>query len=291
MEGLFLLDKAIGPSSAQALASLKKKLNLEKIGHAGTLDPAASGLLICLSGRCTKLARFAEGGIKVYSGIILLGTVTTTDDLAGEVLSQSESIPSFDQIEKIVNENFVGEIVQTPPQYSALKVAGKRAYALARSGVEVKLEPRKILVKEFKVKALSANEIFYQVTCGSGTYIRSLARDLGQILGCGACIKTLRREASFPFNVTQAKVIEKIENIDLLHWSNLFPNLPMLEAPFEDVEGLRQGAQPALARLAAKYANELKGLTRAIYSCPKTKQALGLIENDASNWVFAFQGV
>lgn len=212
---VILLNKPAGISSAKAVAILKKRLNLKKIGHAGTLDPFATGLLVCLSDKSTKLADNFQGGYKVYSGTIKLGIATDTEDITGTVISTSDKIPTADQIRQ-VSRQFVGLIKQTPPAISAIKVNGKRSYQLARSGQAVELKEREVEVFSFEIPKIENEIVHYLIKCSKGTYIRAIARDLGLALGCGACVNTLCREESFPFKLQQAKEIDLIIENDLI---------------------------------------------------------------------------
>ena len=209
------MDKSVGESSARAIARLKRKFSLKKIGHAGTLDPMATGLLVCLSGRATKLASLAQGGIKSYSGVILLGRTTDTDDVTGKTVYESDKLPHAEAVLK-ASRNFIGEISQLPPQISALKVDGKRSYKRARAGEQVALKPRTVSISSFDIEPLSEREYKFRIVCGSGTYIRAIARDLGNMFGCGGCLAELRREGSAPFSVNQAKTIDHILADDIL---------------------------------------------------------------------------
>lgn len=216
--GFFLMDKGPGISSARAIAQLKHSLGIRKIGHAGTLDPPATGLLVCLVNDATRLARQIEGGDKIYSGSILFGVSTSTDDSTGEVLARSEAIPSFKEIEEAATR-FVGEIEQIPPSVSAVKKDGERAYKIARRGEAVELKPRKVVIHSLKLKPLSANEVAFEIHCTKGTYIRAIARDLGKIFGCGACSSSLRRDGSAPFSVNDAKTVDQLSWGDLIEAS------------------------------------------------------------------------
>ena len=216
-DGVIVLDKAQGITSAHAISQIKRKLQLKKIGHAGTLDPMATGILVCLCGTATKQASTFQGGTKSYEGEILLGTTTDTDDLDGEILSKSDvTALTADQLKKI-HEMFRGEIQQVPPQVSAIKKDGKRAYELARAGKTVELAARTVTIFDSSFSLLEDTLLKYSVTCSSGTYIRSIARDIGIFLGCGATIKSLRRVASSPFNIKDAVRLEDITENHICH--------------------------------------------------------------------------
>ena len=209
-DGVICLDKAAGITSATAIAQIKRKLNLKKIGHAGTLDPMATGILVCLCGSYTKRASEFQGGKKTYEGLIQLGITTDTDDLDGETLTQNE-VPAVSEAQlQTIATMFSGEINQVPPQVSAIKKDGKRAYELARAGKHVTLEARVVTIYASKFTLIEPHLIQYLVTCSTGTYIRSIARDIGEFLECGAAIRTLRRVASEPFLIDQAVTFDNI---------------------------------------------------------------------------------
>lgn len=214
--GILVLDKAAGISSAKAIAQVKHKLGVKKIGHAGTLDPAATGILICLINKATKMAKQFEGGEKIYSGTFKFGVTTDTDDLDGLVTAHCDVIPDFSAIKEAA-EGFVGTIEQTPPAVSAVKVDGVRAYDLYRSkGIVPVLKSRSVTVREFVVEPTEAHDIVrYTIRCTSGTYIRSIARDLGALLQCGCAVATLRRIGSAPFLEKHARSLEDISIGDI----------------------------------------------------------------------------
>ncbi len=204
IDGLLLLDKAFGITSFEAVHKIKKVLNVEKTGHSGTLDPAATGLLLVLVGKATKLqAKFMKKD-KVYLSSFLLGVVTDSGDLDGSVISEN-SISNIN-IEKIREtvKMFEGEISQIPPMYSALKYNGKKLCELARQGIEVERKPRKVTIKKFEVFSFDEGIVKVKIECSSGTYIRTLAQDLGNVLKCGATVKTLRREKIDIFDIKDA---------------------------------------------------------------------------------------
>jgi len=215
--GILLVDKPAGPSSAQVLNQIKRRLNLVKIGHAGTLDPFATGLLVCLVGKATKLAGPAGAGDKIYSGVIRLGLSTRSDDITGEVISSTDDLPDFQSVLR-ASSALTGTIMQVPPQVSAVKVNGERAYKLARRRIEVELKAREARVDCFELSDLGGGNAAFRIRCSKGTYVRALARDLGQMLGCGACLAELRRERSEPFDVSSAKLPQDLQNTDIFVW-------------------------------------------------------------------------
>lgn len=246
--GIVLMDKAEGLSSAQALARLKKQLCAKKIGHAGTLDPFATGLLVCLTEGATRLAHYAQAGRKTYSGVIRLGITTDSDDLTGRVLHSVLQLPGFSSVEEVAMR-FVGRISQKPPQFSAVKIGGERAYKRARQGLEMELAMREVEIDSFTVEPLEEGRIFFRVVCSKGTYIRSLARDLGASLGCGACLEQLRREVSEPFNIAQADQLDDLNTDRILSWSILFPDAGRIKLDDTQLAMVRSGVEREINNL------------------------------------------
>lgn len=183
INGWIVLDKPSGITSAHAVNKVKRILNPEKIGHAGTLDPLASGILPLALGEATKTVAFMMDAGKAYFFTVKWGAETDSDDSDGTVTRTSDKRPSREEIEKIL-ANFVGEIDQTPPSYSAIKVEGKRAYELARAGETPEMKSRKVRVDSLEIQSHDGDSSSFVCHCGKGTYIRSLARDMGQLLGC-----------------------------------------------------------------------------------------------------------
>lgn len=237
-DGIILIDKPGGITSAKALNIVKKNLSLKKFGHAGTLDPLATGLLIALSGKATRFARFAGFGLKRYTGTILLGTETDTDDIQGNIIKTSSNIPSYTSIES-ASKKYLGEILQIPPNISAVKVNGERAYKIAREQilkeelVNLNLKSRTAIISSFNITKFDQGRISFDIVCSSGTYVRSIARDLGKDLDCGGCIEVLRRTEILPFTVNQAKEPNDLKIQDILPWVSLFPNIDIIPAPLK----------------------------------------------------------
>ena len=210
LDGAILVDKPAGPTSHDVVDAIRRKFGIKKVGHCGTLDPAATGLLIIVLGRGTKLSERLMGDDKVYEGTIKFGESTDSYDADGE-LTGSLPVPLM-TLEQLNEEaaTFIGDIMQTPPMVSAIKKDGVPLYKLARKGVEVEREPRLIHVYNFRFTEYAAPLGKFRVACTKGTYVRSLAHDLGQKLGCGAHLATLRRSASGKFDVTDAKPLDEI---------------------------------------------------------------------------------
>ena len=203
-DGILLIDKPAGLSSAQVVGAVKRRFRFNKVGHGGTLDPGATGLLALLIGKGTALSSAVMGGDKVYTGEILLGTETTTQDTEGEIVAE---LPYDLVTEERLREEMAkirGDIYQTPPMVSAIKVNGVPLYKLARKGETVAREPRLIHVYNFKLLGYEAPVGRFEVMCGKGTYVRTLCHDVGKALGCGACMKSLRRIASGKLRIEDA---------------------------------------------------------------------------------------
>lgn len=204
---VLLIDKPYQWTSFDAINKLRRMVNC-KIGHAGTLDPLATGLLICCTGKLTKEISAYQRLPKEYTGIIQLGATTPTYDLESEPQNFKPIEGITEEAVRIAAKTFEGDILQTPPAHSAIQKDGKRAYELARKGIEVKLEPRPVTIGTFEVEKLEGGEVHFRVECSTGTYIRSLAEDLGALLGCGGYLKELRRTKIGNFKAEDALDIE-----------------------------------------------------------------------------------
>jgi len=208
---VLLIDKPLEWTSYDVIRKLRKIINIKKIGHAGTLDPLATGLLIVCTGKFTKKINEYMAQEKEYTGTITLGAVTPTYDRE----SEPENIQSLegitDELIKETTKVFTGEILQTPPIHSAIKQNGKPVYLLARKGVDVVLEPRKITIKEFEITNIDLPIISFKVICSTGTYIRSLANDFGAAIGCGGYLSKLRRTRIGNFKVEDAVTMEEFK--------------------------------------------------------------------------------
>ena len=212
LEGqVLLIDKPLRWTSFDVIQKLRRILKIRKIGHAGTLDPLATGILIVCTGKFTKRINEYMAQEKEYTGTFTLGATTATYDLESEPVN----FKSFDHLTAIAiqseTKNFIGEILQVPPAHSAIKVGGKRVYELARQGKEVKLEPRKITIKEFEITSIQLPVVYFRVVCTTGTYIRSLAFDFGGALGCGAYLSSLCRTRIGEFTINDAMNMDAFE--------------------------------------------------------------------------------
>lgn len=198
VSGWVVLDKPIGMGSTEAVSKIKWLFRAEKAGHAGTLDPLASGMLPIALGDATKTVPYVQDGAKVYRFTVAWGEERSTDDLEGGVTKRSDERPSENAIRAIM-PNYTGVIMQTPPQFSAIKIAGERAYDLARDGEAVEIPAREVEIGRFDLIEHGRDATIFEIECGKGTYVRSLARDMGRDLGCFGHIATLRRTEVDPF--------------------------------------------------------------------------------------------
>ena len=210
LDGAILVDKPAGPTSHDVVDAIRRKFGLKKVGHCGTLDPNATGLLIIVLGRGTKLSERLMGDDKVYEGTVKFGETTDSYDCDGELTASLPVMPmTLDQLNEAA-ATFIGDILQVPPMVSAIKKNGVPLYKLARKGIEVEREPRLIHVYNFRFTEYAEPFGKCRVACTKGTYIRSLAHDLGQKLGCGAHLSALRRCASGKFDVADALPLDAI---------------------------------------------------------------------------------
>jgi len=211
---VILIDKEKGKSSFNIIYRIRKIINVKKVGHAGTLDPAATGLLIVCVGKETKEIYQYQDLDKIYSGTIELGKHTPSMDGETEFIEEKDySFVSNDMIEE-ARKSFIGEIKQIPPMYSALKQNGKRLYKLARKGVEVERQPREIVIYDFEITKIKLPEIDFKIRCSKGTYIRVIANDFGIKLNCGAYLKSLRREAIGEFRVENSITVDEFREMN-----------------------------------------------------------------------------
>lgn len=215
-EGLLLVDKPAGVTSHDVVNAARRALGEKRIGHAGTLDPFATGLLVLLVGRATRLLPYVSGDPKVYEATVRFGTETSTEDLHGAAVRTAD--PPSEAAVRNALPSLVGALDQVPPAYSAKRVGGRRAYALARAGEEVALEPARVRVDSWQVLAWrdaaadAPAELDARITCGPGTYIRSLARDLGRLVGSAAHLSALRRTRSGVFDVGDAVTLDALRD-------------------------------------------------------------------------------
>jgi tRNA pseudouridine55 synthase len=250
VNGWIILDKPVGMTSTQAVGKVRWLFQAQKAGHAGTLDPLATGVLPIALGEATKTVPYAVDGAKAYAFTVRWGVETDTDDAEGRVIETSDRRPTRSEIEAILPE-FHGEILQTPPQFSAIKIQGERAYDLARSGEKVVLEPRSVLIDRLDLADMpDADTSVFEAECGRGTYVRALARDMGRRLGCLGHVTQLRRTRVAAFDADSAVTVAELEAAhDSEDRASLSGYLQPIELALADLMELSISQQDA-ARLA-----------------------------------------
>jgi tRNA pseudouridine55 synthase len=260
--GILLIDKPEGPSSAQVVHRVKKILCAKKVGHLGTLDPFASGLLLVGINEGTKVADIFLGGVKTYQGVMVLGSETDTQDGTGKILYE-RAVPALgvDDL-RALEKKFTGALDQVPPMFSALKKDGVRLYRLARQGKEIPREPRAIRIDALRITKISDHELGFEVTCSRGTYVRTLAADMGREIGCGAFLKTLRRLACDHLHIDQSIDIEDLEKhtagdaLPLVSLPTALQHLRSVTWQSRLVSRLRLGQQDVLTQIGKRQDGE-----------------------------------
>ncbi|MGB7286582.1 MAG: tRNA pseudouridine(55) synthase TruB [Salaquimonas sp.] len=266
ISGWIILDKPLNMGSTDCVSKIKWLFKAQKCGHAGTLDPLATGMLPIALGEATKTVPYVMDGQKTYRFAVTWGAETNTDDLEGEFINSSDKRPSEQEIRAIL-PNYLGEIDQVPPQYSAVKINGERAYKLARDGEDVVIEPRKVDIHRFDIVEMRGQEVtVFEVECGKGTYVRSLARDMGRELGCFGHISELRRTAVDPFNeddlIPLSELVELEGDLEALDSEVLatgiaLEHLPEIPVSKDQTQRLRAGNPVLLVgRDAVSFADE-----------------------------------
>jgi tRNA pseudouridine55 synthase len=253
--GLLLIDKPEGPSSAHVVYRVKKILGAKRVGHLGTLDPFASGLLPIGVNEGTKIADVFLGGTKSYRAVMVLGVATDSQDATGKVIDKRPVPLLTDDALRQLEEKFSGAQTQVPPMFSALKKDGVRLYELARQGQEIERAPRSIQIDRLQLRRISDNQIEFDVTCSRGTYVRTLAADMGLALGCGAHLSKLRRLTCDHLSLEQAITIEQLESakdgaaVPLVSLAKALSHLPAVNWDSRSIARLRQGQQEVLSQL------------------------------------------
>ncbi|HDR29053.1 tRNA pseudouridine(55) synthase TruB [Rhodovulum sp.] len=264
ISGWLVVDKPAGITSNAVVNKVRWAFGARKAGHAGTLDPAATGVLAVALGEATKTVPYITDALKAYRFTVRFGIATNTDDAEGEVIATSDLRPTDDEIRKALT-GFVGDIAQVPPQFSAVKIDGERAYALARAGEEVEIAPRPLYVESLEmVERPDADHAVLEMICGKGGYVRSVARDLGQILGCQGHVTELRRVWSGPFEAEDGISIEQIEALaktpaldeHLRPLEDGLAELPELRTTAEGAARLRNGNPGIVLTSEAEYGDE-----------------------------------
>src|SRR5512136_2342677 len=264
ISGVLVVDKPVGMTSHDVVQAIRTGTGLRRAGHTGTLDPRASGVLVILVGPAVRLSEFVSASDKRYQAIIRLGSTTDTFDADGKFTRANEPVNVTEEQFEEVLTRFIGEIEQTPPPYSAVKVHGRKAYEMAREGEEVDLAPRKIQVHHLEVLEWAPPEVVIDVHCSSGTYVRSLANDVGNALGCGAYLVGLRRTKSGRFSLRDAVPLRKLQEAFtagnwyqyLIPAAEALAEWPAIELNPDQVEEVKHGhrvkaepeAKPGLVR-------------------------------------------
>lgn len=271
MDGVIVVDKPEGWTSHDVVGKMRRIANTKKIGHLGTLDPIATGVLPLVIGRATRLAQFYTRSDKIYEGTVRFGWATRTYDRAGEPITEKTDVALDAATLEPLLEPFRGEFLQTPPPVSAKKVDGKRSYELARKSMAVELEPVRVHVYELTVLAVDGALVKLRAHCSGGTYLRSIAHDLGQRLGCGAHLEELRRTASGEFELEQARTIAQLESLAaderlldaLVPAGSMMPGFPSVFVDELTVSQIRNGrnfpASPFRSQPASRYVKAVTG--------------------------------
>ncbi|MBN1486884.1 MAG: tRNA pseudouridine(55) synthase TruB [Anaerolineae bacterium] len=250
MDGVLNINKPAGMTSHDVVNSVRRIVHTRRVGHTGTLDPLATGVLVLLVGKVTRLARFLNQNEKGYQAVIRMGETTTTYDATGDSIACYPVNAELTEIQAALKE-FLGPIKQIPPMYSAVSVNGERLYKLARKGQEVKREPRAIVIHHLEILDWQTPDLTLAISCSAGTYIRSLAYDLGEILGCGAHLKSLVRTRSGKFELSQSHSLEELRNLEqtgrlaevLIPPDQVLTTMPAVQFAPELVKVIRYGQQ------------------------------------------------
>lgn len=248
MNGIILVDKPQNWTSHDVVAKLRGVLHERRIGHSGTLDPLATGLLVVFVGRATRAVEFAEADSKEYLAGLRLGVSTDTQDITGNIVAESAALPDEAALREALGR-FIGDIEQIPPMYSAIKIGGKKLYELARRGESVERAPRKITVSAIDIAVRDGDDYILNISCSKGTYVRTLCSDIGEALGCGACMSSLRRTRAGVFSVDDAHSLADIEaavregrlSDIILPVDTLFASFPKLTVSQSAAKRLKNG--------------------------------------------------
>ncbi|MDF1729191.1 MAG: tRNA pseudouridine(55) synthase TruB [Sulfitobacter sp.] len=264
ISGWLVVDKPAGPTSTAVVNKVRWALDARKAGHAGTLDPEATGVLAIALGEATKTVPFITDALKAYSFTMRLGEATNTDDAEGEVIARSDLRPDDDEIKEAL-QAFVGDIEQVPPQFSAVKIDGERAYKRARDGEEMTLAARPLYVESLLLTDRpDQDHVTLEMVCGKGGYVRSIARDLGKVLGCYGHVRNLRRIWSGPFEADEGLTLDRVEELartpdldsHLLPLEQGLTDLPEVRATAEGAVRLRNGNPGLVIAQGVEYGDE-----------------------------------
>lgn len=281
--GILVVDKPIGPTSHQIVSIVRRGTGIRKVGHAGTLDPRASGVLVLCLGQATRLSEYLSTSEKRYLAVIRFGASTRTYDSEGDILQETGNAPKRKDIEEALSE-FRGEISQVPPPYSAIKVQGKRAYQLSREGKPPELNARKVIIHELKLLSYKKPDLTLEIECSAGTYIRSIAHDLGEMLSTGAHLAELKRIKAGPFTIDDAIPLPKLEvGLMVDKWeryvipaADALPDFPVVKISQKNLDLIRHG-HSIPAELSSS------GMARGISSDGELVAILEAVE-DGTHW-------
>lgn len=269
--GLLVVDKPAGPTSHDVVAQIRRATGVSKVGHTGTLDPAATGVLVLCLGQATRLSEYLTQSDKRYSAEIHFGRTTTTYDAEGDIVEETGRSPSREAIESAL-PGFLGELQQRPPDYSAIKVGGVPAYRMARQGQSPDLSARRVIISDLQIEAYDPPVLGLEVACSAGTYIRSLAHDLGQALGVGAYLGGLRRLQAGAFDVSEAvPLADLLASVEAGDWERFLrdpaeglPSVPRVQLENGELESVRHGRSIAADEPASGLALALDGAGRLV---------------------------
>ena len=286
MNGILLIDKPSDWTSSDVVAKLRGILRERRIGHSGTLDPLATGLLVVFVGRATRAVEFAESHDKRYIAGLRLGMRTDTQDITGNVLTQTSADVSREELENVLPQ-FRGEISQIPPMYSAIKVNGQKLYDIARRGGEVERKARNIYISSLDIIGFDELDYILDVSCSKGTYIRTLCNDIGEALGCGACMSSLRRVQAGDFTLDNAYTLQQVQEAAdrgeadklLIPVDSLFAEMPSLTVSAAAEKKLRNGNAVACDAPDGEY---------RVYSKDEAFLLIGKVESGALRTIKSF---
>ena len=290
MDGVMVLDKPRGCTSAQALNRVKKAVGAKKAGHTGTLDPFATGVLPVCFNQATKAIPYLGDDIKEYEAEMTLGVSTDTMDDTGTVTGRvSAEHIGRNEVEEVI-EGFSGETMQVPPMYSAAKVSGTKLYALARAGKEIERKPKRVTIEEIRLLHFSYPKATFYVRCSRGTYVRVIASDAGKKLGCGAHLSELRRLRSGPFTISDASSIEDVEsgNYNILPLEDVLAGYPRVHLEGDLCESVRNGIPLSREALSGVELPEFRNRDIITVFCRKT--VLSICEAKTDSDEFEYMG-
>jgi tRNA pseudouridine55 synthase len=291
IDGIIVIDKPPGMSSASVVAGVKKIIGAKKVGHAGTLDPFAEGVLICCINHGTRLAEFLLHGTKKYAAQLKLGQETDTQDLTGAVISTTKEVDFPRQTIETAFETFKGTIEQIPPVYSALKHKGVPLYKLARRGQPVQKPPRQVEIFDIWVREVNLPHIRFEVACSAGTYIRTLASDIGKKLGCGGHLSALKRVASSGFSLDQAVSLAVLKKLAasrelskcIISMRDALPGIPEFEVGDQLAHSIRHGQQLTAGDLASANGDDsVSNDCQYLKIVDRNKQLIAIVERETT---------